>query len=72
MISSKPNQNTGIEIPIRANIIVKLSNILYCFTADMIPIGIPSKTANVIAKNASLIVAPALLPISCTTGILVL
>ena len=67
-ISSKPSQKTGMEMPIRPKIIVKLSKKEYCLVAETIPIGIPIRMAIVIAARDSLIVDGSALVISFMTG----
>ena len=67
-ISSSPSQNTGIEMPIRPRIMVKLSKKEYCFVAEMMPIGIPIRIAIVMAARDSRMVDGSALVISFMTG----
>ena len=67
-ISSRPSQNTGMEIPISPRIIVKLSKKEYCFVAEMMPIGIPIRMAIVMAARDSRMVDGKALMISFMTG----
>ena len=69
-ISSKPSQNTGIDRPIMAKIMVIVSNTEYCLMADIIPHGRPMITAMIIAKPDSLIVAGKAAISSFMTGVL--
>lgn len=53
-ISISPNQNTGIETPSNANIILKLSKNEYCLVAEIIPTGIPIQTEIIIPITANI------------------
>ena len=67
-MSSRPSQKTGIEIPIRPRIIVKLSKKEYCLVAEMMPIGIPIRMAIIMAARDRRIVDGKALVISFMTG----
>ena len=47
------SQKTGMEMPIRAKIMVTLSNAVYCLVAEMIPMGVPITAAMKIEMAAS-------------------
>ena len=67
-ISNRPSQNTGIERPIIANIMVIVSNHEYCFMAEIIPHGMPIIIAMIIANAESFRVYGNAVRISCITG----
>ena len=67
-MSINPCQKFGIETPTKASTILTWSNIVYCFVADMIPIGIPIDTATKTPMDASFKVAGNLAIISFATG----
>ena len=71
MIRSIPSQNTGIETPMRAEVIVRLSIMEFFFTAESTPKKIPMIAARIIAKTESSIVAGSLAKSSSATGVLV-
>src|SRR6056297_1133169 len=71
-INIKPNQKIGIDTPINAINILKLSNKEFWCVAANIPAGIPTVTAKTIAKNDNSKVAGNLTDISFITGLLLI
>ena len=52
-MSRSPSQNTGMESPTMAKIIVMVSNHEYCLIAEMMPQGMPMRMAMIMAKAES-------------------
>ena len=69
MISIMPDQNTGSDMPIKANTIKKLSKKEYWRVAETIPMGNPTRMANRIAASANRTVAGKALTILSVTGV---
>ena len=67
-INIRPSQKDGIDTPNNAIIIPTLSNIEYCFVADIIPIGIETTTAKNMAPTAKITVLGNLEKISKETS----
>lgn len=57
IISNRPNQKAGIAIPIKEITMPTLSNIEFCLSADIVPMGTEKIKANIILAVASCIVA---------------
>ena len=71
IINNIPSQNTGIDTPIKAVVIVKLSIREFFLTAEITPKITPTIDAMMMAKTASSIVAGRRAMISVVTGVLV-
>src|SRR5690625_5133203 len=68
--SMSANQNTGMETPIKAMIMAKKSNQVFCFQALIIPAFTPITTAKIIAKKVNSKVAARYGHISLTIAVL--
>ena len=53
MISIRPNQNEGMDVPINAKALAMLSNMVYCFVADMMPRMMPRTAETTMLSKAS-------------------
>ena len=53
IIIIRPSQNVGMEMKIRAKMVLQLSIREYCFTAQAMPRGMPMRDARIMLYSAS-------------------